>query len=190
MIKLNKTIYFFLIFFSFFHLDQQKTKSNLVEENTIPDEAVLSDKKSSPDKLQIKIAKSPENDVKTAAAKKTNLKRKSSESKGKVGNKVTGKEAVEKSEHYEASQDVSSKAVVNIKQKDEEYVSELLETVEVGMLHRIEDANTFNLIEFMDANFFFTFQKSCVRVTREKNNVLMILKKSTLQRVFCGFFYM
>jgi hypothetical protein len=63
--------------------------------------------------------------------RKTNLKRKSSESKGKVGNKVTGKEAVEKSEHYEASQDVSSKAVVNIKQKDEEYVSELLETVEV-----------------------------------------------------------
>jgi hypothetical protein len=47
MIKLNKTIYFFLIIFSFFHLDQQKTKSNLVEENTIPDEAVLSDKKSS-----------------------------------------------------------------------------------------------------------------------------------------------
>jgi hypothetical protein len=58
----------------------------------------------------------------------TNLKRKSSESKGKVGNKVTGKEAVEKSEHYEASQDVSSKAVVNIKQKDEEYEISSYET--------------------------------------------------------------
>lgn len=142
LIELNKTIQFFLVIFSFFHLDQQKTKSNLVEENAIPDEPVLSDKKSSPDKPQIEISKS-EDDVKTAAAKKTNLKRKSSESKGKVGNKVTGQEAVEKSEHSEESQDVSSKAVVNIKQKDEEYVSELLETVEVGMLHTIVDANTF-----------------------------------------------
>ncbi|XP_052105852.1 zinc finger CCCH domain-containing protein 14-like isoform X1 [Mytilus californianus] len=103
--------------------EQQKGKEKHAEESRDEEESETTEKKSSPDKPE-KLMKPPsEKNV----GKKTTVKRKSSEGKPKIGIKESGSKTVD-SKLLE--NECTSKPVPTSKLKDEEYVSELLESVE------------------------------------------------------------
>lgn len=105
--------------------EQQKGKEKQTEESRDEEELETTAKKSSPDKPE-KLMKPPsEKNV----GKKTAVKRKSSEGKPKMGVKESGSKTVD-SELLE--NESNSKPAPTSKLRDEEYVSELLESVETG----------------------------------------------------------
>lgn len=108
--------------------DQQKIKEkpSQADPNQNKEEDGPTEKKSPSDKQQPKSNKSPaENNGKPKETKRTATKRKSSDLKEKVGNKEPEKKEISKDKNE------SIKTIVTTKVKDEEYVSELLEKVEV-----------------------------------------------------------
>ncbi|XP_071162871.1 zinc finger CCCH domain-containing protein 14-like isoform X4 [Mytilus edulis] len=103
--------------------EQQKGKEKQTEESRDEEETETTGKKSSPDKPE-KLMKPPsEKNV----GKKTAVKRKSSEGKPKMGFKESGSKTVDSNLLENES---NSKPAPTSKLKDEEYVSELLESVE------------------------------------------------------------
>ena len=124
-------------YFIFIFKDQQKGKEKETEEakRGIKEETKLSETRTPTEKHQ-KATKSPVEKDKVTT-KRTATKRKSSESKHKPS-----KEDEKPAPEIKTDQKKEvSKPVVITKQKDEEYVSELLETVESSMLFLIKHQN-------------------------------------------------
>lgn len=107
--------------------EQQKGKEKQIEESRDEEELETTGKKSSPDKPENLMKLPSEKNV----GKKTAVKRKSSEGKPKMGLKESGSKTVD-SKLLENENESNSKPAPTSKLKDEEYVSELLESVETG----------------------------------------------------------